>query len=275
MGSGTPASVEMTVEHRIEFTAARHAVEFAEKLRETEPDWRTETFPLAGGHVVLSGRGLFVNRGLAVGLNQPVTPDDFELLEQRSRSIGVMPTLEVSPGADPTVGSECARRGYVDVTTTAVLVLPLPHVVTEPDPSGVRVTEIGVSKLPVWQELAAQGWSHLARDRRRASDAWAAAASRVEGEVFFIARDADDSRPLGCASLTVRDGLAVLGGMSTLPAERGRGVQSALIAARLAAAIERGCDLAATTVAPKGASERNLIRLGFTPAYENVIRQAA
>ena len=52
-------------------------------------------------------------------------------------------------------------------------------------------------------------------------------------------------------------------------------MQSALIRERLALAVARGCDLAATTVAPNGVSERNLVRLGFTPVYENVILQAA
>lgn len=262
-----------SVEQRIEGTAARHAVEFAEQLRRAQPDWRTETFPLAGGHVVLCGRGLFVNRGLAVGLDRPVTHADLSQLERQSRSIGVMPTLEVSPGADPSVRSLCDQRGYGVVSSTLVLTLELPHVEAEPEVEGVRAAAVGVGKLPVWQELAAQGWNHLGRHRRRASDAWAEAASRVDGEVFFIARDAQDSRPLGCASLTIRDGLAVLGGMSTLPAERGRGVQSALIRERLAVAAERGCDLATATVAPNGVSERNLIRHGFTVAYENVILQ--
>jgi GNAT superfamily N-acetyltransferase len=217
---------------------------------------------------------LFVNRGLAVGLEQPVAEADLDLLEQRSRSIGVMPTLEVSPGAHPTVGALCTRRGYVTVSSTSVLALRLPHVDTEPPVSDVRVTEVGAERLSLWQELAAQGWSRLTRERRRASDAWVAAASRVEGEVVFIARDVEDSRPLGCASLTIRDGLAVLGGMSTLPAERGRGVQTALIRERLATAVAQGCDLATTTVAPDGASERNVVRLGFVPVYENVILQA-
>ena len=275
MESETPASVETSVEHRIEFTAARHALDFAEQLRTTEPGWRTESFPLAGGQVVLSGRGLFVNRGLAVGLDRAMTEADFELLEHRSRSIGVMPTLEVSPGADPSVGALSARRGYVTVSSTTVLTYRLPHVNTEPPNEEIRVTEIGPERLPLWQEIAAQGWSRLSRERRRASDAWVAAASQVPGEVLFVARDARDSRPLGCASLSVRDGLAVLGGMSTLPAERGRGVQTALIRERLDAALARGCDLAATTVTPDGASERNVIRFGFTPAYRNVYIQAA
>jgi len=82
-----------------------------------------------------------------------------------------------------------------------------------------------------------------------------------------LVRDVDDGRPIGCASLTVRDGVATLGGMSTLASERGRGVQSSLIAHRVRLAVELGCDIVTSTVAPGGTSERNLLRQRFRPWF--------
>ena len=55
--------------------------------------------------------------------------------------------------------------------------------------------------------------------------------------------------------------------MSTLPAERGRGVQRTLVAERLRLAAIAGCDLATVTAVLGGASERNLLRLGFQRRY--------
>jgi hypothetical protein len=52
-------------------------------------------------------------------------------------------------------------------------------------------------------------------------------------------------------------------GAGTLPAERRRGVQAALLQARLAAAAARGCDLAIITVQPGSVSQRNVQRHGF------------
>jgi GNAT superfamily N-acetyltransferase len=85
---------------------------------------------------------------------------------------------------------------------------------------------------------------------------------------MVIAYDRNDGRPLGCASMTIRDRVATTGGMSTLPAERGRGVQAALIRFRLHLAAERGCAIGATTAVTGGASERNLQRHGFRPRFE-------
>ena len=85
----------------------------------------------------------------------------------------------------------------------------------------------------------------------------------IDGERFTLVRHAGSGRPLGCASLTIRDGLATLGGMSTLPEVRGQGIQTALIRHRLRVAAASGCDLATSTAVPGDVSERNLLRQGF------------
>ena len=99
--------------------------------------------------------------------------------------------------------------------------------VVHPDDVVVRPVR-SAADLASWQEVSALGWGHATAEARRAADAFAVAAHAIDGDGMVIAFDAGDGRPLGCASLTVRDGLATLGGMSTLPAERGRGVQAAL-----------------------------------------------
>jgi GNAT superfamily N-acetyltransferase len=84
---------------------------------------------------------------------------------------------------------------------------------------------------------------------------------------MVLAFDPSGERPIGCASSTVRDGIATLGGMSTIPAARRRGVQAALVRHRLARAATLGCELAAATAAVGSASERNLVRLGFEAQF--------
>ena len=103
---------------------------------------------------------------------------------------------------------------------------------------------------------------------RRAHDAFGAATAAVDGSALVLAFNADDDRPLGCANMHIVGGVAILGGMSTLPAERRRGVQAALIAHRLEIAADAGCDLAVSSTLPANASERNLTRAGFRPLFE-------
>jgi GNAT superfamily N-acetyltransferase len=71
----------------------------------------------------------------------------------------------------------------------------------------------------------------------------------------------------GGGAVAMHDGVALLGGASTLPAFRGRGLQAALIEARLALAVAAGCDLAMTLTLPGSVSQRNCERQGFRIVY--------
>jgi GNAT superfamily N-acetyltransferase len=72
-----------------------------------------------------------------------------------------------------------------------------------------------------------------------------------------------DGEPIAAAAMSVHDGVAVLGGASTLPAHRGRGAQARLIRHRLGVAADSGCSLAVATAVPGSASAANLRRSGF------------
>lgn len=70
-------------------------------------------------------------------------------------------------------------------------------------------------------------------------------------------------RPMAAAALTLHDGVAVVGGASTLPDQRGAGAQSALLRHRISVAAQVGCDLIVGTAQPDSVSAANLERLGF------------
>ena len=252
---------------RVVETWAADAAAFAIVLHEQDPGWGSNTFSLAGGHVVLWGAGLYVNRALGVGLDPPVPPADFDLLQARTAAVGVAAAIEVSPSTHPGVHRAACARGYVVGSTVVALRRDLSDVAALPIDASI-VIEPAADRLRTWQETSAAGWGHETTSARRASDAFAAAAAAVDGDGFVLARDAVDGRPLGCASLTMRDGVATLGGMSTIPSERRRGVQAALIRHRLWLAAANDCRIATTTASPGGDSERNLRRNGFEPWFE-------
>ena len=70
---------------------------------------------------------------------------------------------------------------------------------------------------------------------------------------------------------TARDGLAALFGTSVLPAFRRRGIQTALIAARLERARQRDCTFATIHSRPGIPTERNAKRMGFALVYTKAI----
>ncbi|RYE90890.1 MAG: GNAT family N-acetyltransferase, partial [Myxococcales bacterium] len=92
---------------------------------------------------------------------------------------------------------------------------------------------------------------------------------RTPGFRGYLARV--DGHPAGAASLRLDLGLAQLCGATTLPAFRRRGVQSALLDARLAVARAAGCDLAVVTTSPGSASQANARRRGFELLYTRAL----
>jgi GNAT superfamily N-acetyltransferase len=256
---------------RLERVWALDAVALAQVLIEQDPTWGTETLALAGGRLVLSGRGLYVNRALAVGIDPALRTADIDLIVARSGAAKVKPTVEVTPATHPDSVAALAGSGFahaVDGDTSAHVrrldrLDDLDDLDPRTAPTGISVVPVAERSLDEWKETTALGWGHVTAEARRASDAFTEAARVVDGDGMVLAVDPSDGRPLGCASMTIRDEVATLGGMSTIPAERGRGVQAALILHRLELARAAGCTVAATTTAVGGASERNVQRYGF------------
>jgi GNAT superfamily N-acetyltransferase len=85
------------------------------------------------------------------------------------------------------------------------------------------------------------------------------------GAFFFIAEV--DGVPAGGGMLSIHQEVASLGGAGTLPEFRNRGVQKALLVARLALAAESGCVLAMVATMPGSGSQRNVERQGFRVVY--------
>ncbi len=99
-------------------------------------------------------------------------------------------------------------------------------------------------------------------------------AAPAEVDRFILAEHSDpgvlrfmawkEDRPVAVAAMSLHDGVAVLGGATTLPAHRGCGAQTALLHRRLDAAAGAGARGAVATAAADTPSVRNLARSGFT-----------
>ena len=255
---------------------AQDAAAFADVLADQDPSWGSESFPLAGGRVVLCGAGMYVNRAIAVGFDGALSEGDWRTFEQRCDAVGVVPAFEVSPATAAAVRVQLVARGYEIESSRAALFCGLDVVDSLPAPNPEFVIEPASGDLlPLWQTTSAAGWGHETAAARKASDAFARVAAVVDGDHLVVVRDSRDGRPVGCASMTVNDRIATLGGMSTLPAERRRGVQAALIVHRLRTAAALGCELATSSAEPESNSERNLVRHGFERRFlvETYVRQ--
>lgn len=250
---------------RLEYVEAQNSVAFALALSEIDPSWGTETLAVAGGQLVLCGPGLYVNRAIGAGIDPPLHEADVGLIIDRSTAVGVPPAVEVTPVTHPESIALLQAHVFTHDPTrdVTVLVRSLDRMPDDLTREGIKVVSIGDRSLAEWQETSALGWGHTTAEARRAADVFATAAAKVDGDGMLIATDASDGRPLGVASMTIFEDVATLGGMSTIPSERGRGVQAALILHRLGRAKAAGCTTATSATAVGGDSERNVRRFGF------------
>jgi GNAT superfamily N-acetyltransferase len=118
--------------------------------------------------------------------------------------------------------------------------------------------------LRAWVETSVTGWSEdpmVAGIIRSIAEIASANRAMVH---FQVERD---GAPIATASMGIHDGVALLAGASTIPSGRGLGAQGMLLAARLAEARRRGCEIAMMVTAPGSTSQRNAERRGFRVAY--------
>ena len=92
-----------------------------------------------------------------------------------------------------------------------------------------------------------------------------------EGATYYLAYR--DGTPAGGASFRLDKGrrVAALTGAATLPEHRRQGVQTALLAARLADARSAGAEIAIMTTRPGSKSQENATRHGFTLLYVRAV----
>jgi hypothetical protein len=216
-----------------------------------------------GGATVLVAPGLhsFFNRAFAMGLDEPLTPDDVDAILatlRRSSEWSIQP-----PPGEPELESWLAKRRLERRLAWAKVLRgsePPPDIRTD-----LHVRELGAADAPRFGAVVAAAfglppvmaeWSAslVGRDRWRAYGAF------------------DGDALVGAGALFCDGDIGWLGMGGTLPFHRGRGAQGAVMARRIADAIAVGCTTIATEtgILPgrPNPSLDNMLRCGFEIAYE-------
>jgi GNAT superfamily N-acetyltransferase len=219
-----------------------------------------------GGHVVVDAgphQNLNLARVYGLGLDGPVddaTLDDIEHFFDEGRCL---PRVLLSPFVDAGLRTALFSRGFHEVRQDTVLVRALDD---EPVERAVHDDAIDIvveHDVATWTHLLAPAFGTTTESfaLQHARHAPFVAPPNVALLAFV------DGEIAGGAALTVAHETAYFVADGTRPEKRGRGVQSALIAARIAQARTRGATLAHAITAPGSTSERNYLRAGFTRAW--------
>jgi GNAT superfamily N-acetyltransferase len=233
--------------------------------------------PIAGGVAAFTGQSSPLNKVAGLGFGGPV--DEGQLAEvedafaQRSTAVQV----ELSILGEPSIGAHLTRRGYVLSGFENVLGIRLPATLAHSSEPDIEVRESTAEELKAWMDVVLTGFdrpdtqgvpSHESFPRDVAERVMSDMATAPGFSRYFALRGGE---PAGGGSMRIGDGVAHLCGAATLPQHRRRGVQPALLAARLSVAAARGCDLGVIVTLPGSKSQENAQRRGFCLLYTRAI----
>jgi GNAT superfamily N-acetyltransferase len=219
------------------------------------------TLEVAGGCAVFAGAGSPLTQAVGLGLRGPVSPADLDSLAAFFRSRGAALRVEICPLADAGFLEALAARGCRVTEFNNVLAMPLSGYVIPPSP---RVRLIRPGEEDLWSLTVGRGFFDEACLTPEEMDVGRDIAAMPSAQCYLAF---DDGEPAGGAALAVGDGLATLFADSAIARFRRRGLHGELIAARLAEAAARGCDMAAASTQPGSPSQRNYERFGFRVIY--------
>jgi GNAT superfamily N-acetyltransferase len=176
--------------------------------------------------------------------------------------------VEVTPAkASPELFTALAQHGLYQSGFYAGLYAELPATQVVP-PAGGGQVRVEPADPAEFADCYVRGFEFPAQRRTALADSVTVLAGRA-GVDFYRARLG--SRTAGIGMLYRDAGVGYLATAATLPEYRGRGVQTALVRYRLAAATQAGCDLLVGHTGVGSASHRVMERCGLRLAYTKAV----
>ncbi len=232
--------------------------------------------PLAGGVASFAEPGSPFNKVAGLGFGGAPSAAELEEIEHAFASCGTAVQVELSHLADPVVGALLTERGYRLTSFENVLGLAVVDEAEPVMPAGIKVRRSGDDEFDAWLDVVADGFAHPDEQGVPAHEDFPREAlERAErdfaaaGVVRYVALRSGVIA--GGASLRIAEGVAQFVGAATTPAHRRRGIQSALLDARLADASAMRCDIAVVTTPPGSKSQQNVQRRDFDLLYTRAV----
>ena len=268
--------MDKSLARRLEAVEELPQVFYARVLQKTRPGMGAAEKEICGGHMVFAGVGSPIGRAVGLGLDRPFTAEDLDRVEEFYRSRNAPAQVDLCPLHDAAVFEMVRDRGYAIAELNNVLYRRLhPGEKFPAAPSGCKIRR----GLP---EEAEEAGAIVERAffPDGATEAYRGLLTplyQMDGASVFVATIEDRMVACGVAMIMPQHGVAGMFGAGTLAEFRGRGLQTALLCARMASAAEAGSEYAVVVTQGGTASERNCERLGFRVAYSKVtvIKQLA
>lgn len=261
--------VDKALARRFESAEEMPQVLYARAFQKTRPEIAAAEEEICGGHMIFAGLGSPIGRVAGAWLDCPFKIEDLDRVEQFYRGRHAPSQVDLTPMHPPEMFETFKERGYAIAELNNVL---------------YRKLEVGdrFPPAPAGCEI-----------RRSLPEEASRAGAIVEGAFFpagapeafrgliapfyempdahpFVASVAGELVACGTGLAIREHGIFALCGAGTMAGYRGRGLQTALLQARMAAAFDAGCEYAVVVTQGGTTSQRNAERLGFRVAYSKV-----
>lgn len=262
---------DTTLAQRIERAETRLIVD-ASRAAQARSGADGFAIPLAGATATFAEPGSPFNKVVGLGFGGLPTATELDVVEKAFAAVGAPTQVELAHLAESGISELLSDRGYRLESFENVLGFALdrdPELVTQP---GIRVRVSGDEELDAWIAVVTDGSLHPDTQGLPWHDEFPPEAIENAERDFAAAGGTRyaalrDGVLAGGADFRITDGIAQLAGAATAPAHRRHGVQTALLAARLADARAAGCDVAVITTQPGSKSQQNAQRRGFDLLY--------
>jgi ribosomal protein S18 acetylase RimI-like enzyme len=271
----TPLFCDTVLAGRIERAEVQFITAWNDATRRRRGERVAFAIPIAGGVASYAEPDSPINKVAGLGFAGPPDPADLDPIERAIADRGAPVNVEIASLADPALLELLAERGYRLVSFENLLGRALGAAVEDVAPPGVEVHPCGDDEFDTWLDLVVEATLHpdtqgVPQHEQFPREILENAEHDTVGLVQRYLATLHGV-PAGGGSMRTTDGIAQLTGAATAPAFRRRGIQSALLAARLADATTAGCDLAVITVQPGSRSQHNAQRRGFDLLYTRAV----
>lgn len=259
----------------LEAAEACHLRRQVQAYRALAPACDALAMEVAGGVAALTDPdfGRKLNHVTGVGLEQPLTDPMLQALEAAYAQRGLPCEIDLSTHAAAANLAVLARRGYVANAVSHTYAIDLAscghgYTVGLKEPLNILAGHNVAAEAFIDASVA--GFSAKAdnRPRRLLQTLAHIATTRADTSLFLAKWDGEVAASAATCIVPTQVGpVAYLYIASTLAAFRGRGIQLAMLQARLAAARAAGCVMACVTARPGNVSARNTERAGLSLAY--------
>lgn len=255
---------DLELSRRLERAEGNACVQFAEARLRLFPGSGAGWMECAGAYAVFDGIDSPVTQTFGLGIFEELSAEALDEIERFFILRGAPVYHEISPLAGVAAMEVLCARNYRPVEISSVLYRPV-EAIPGSDSDRIHVRVAKPEEMRLWTGISARGWAGEHPELADFFLQYGAISSARRQSIFFIAEL--DGEPGAAGVLCMHDGVALLGGASTVPEFRRRGLHSQLLRARMRCAFDHGCDLASMTAEAGGYSQHSAERHGFRIAY--------